>query len=79
MKIWIVIADDTDYDAGEQWIVGAFSSEQRAKMAIETDIAAYEMESLTGKHQYCGNLEHTIEEVNLDENNFLSLYLNNAM
>lgn len=78
MKIFLVIADDIDRDAGESWIVGIFSSEALAKSGIEADEAAYSMESDSGKHQHCGKLVHVTYELTLDENIQEMLYLNGA-
>lgn len=41
MKVWIVQGDDRDYDWGDQWVVGLYSSEEKAKAAAEKDEAEY--------------------------------------
>lgn len=41
MKVWIVNADDHDYDEMSSWCVGAFSSEEKANAAEAADRKAY--------------------------------------
>lgn len=41
MKLWIVTADDHDYDAMSQWVVGVFTSEEKAEAAVERDKKRY--------------------------------------
>lgn len=79
MKIFLVIADDIYQDAGESWIVGVFTSEERAKAGIDADVAAYVMEQDSGKHRWCGTLVHVTYELSLDENTQEMIYLNGAL
>lgn len=78
MKLYLVIADDTYYDAGEQWIVGIFESEALADVAIANDQQAYSMEQDTGKHLHCGTLCHVVTKLELNQPTQELLYLNNA-
>ena len=41
MFVWVVSADDHDYDAMSQWHVGVFHQHSRAIEAMETDRAEY--------------------------------------
>jgi hypothetical protein len=40
--LWLVTADNHDYDVMSQWVVGAFTSKARAKTAIKNDEKGYE-------------------------------------
>ncbi len=58
--MFIVTADDHDYDAMNQWVVGVFSTIEKAKEAVKLD-----------KEEYKGRLKsgpnYDITECNLDE------------
>lgn len=41
MDVWIVNADDHDYDYMSQWCVGVFSSEEKANAAAQADRRRY--------------------------------------
>lgn len=40
-KVWVVTGDDHDYDQMSQWLVGVYSTEDKAKAAAEKDRKAY--------------------------------------
>lgn len=41
MKVWIAEGDDRNYDEGSMWVVGVYSSEEKAKKGAEEDLARY--------------------------------------
>lgn len=65
MKLWIFIADDHDYDAMSQWIVGAFTTEEKAEAAVERDKKRYVKSNFPYSKVERYNFE--IKEVELDK------------
>lgn len=41
MKVWVVYADDHDYDAMSQWLVGVYKSKEEAETAAKNDEDRY--------------------------------------
>lgn len=39
--VWVVVGSDHDYDAGSQWVVGVYLSEESANKAAKADRAKY--------------------------------------
>jgi len=62
MKVCVVTADDHDYDYMSQWLVGVFSTKQRADQAIEADRKAYK-----GHAKKHGGPNYETYEVEIDE------------
>lgn len=65
MKLYVATADDHDYDVMSQWVVGVFTTEELAKLAIEQDKAIY----VASNHPYSKAERYNwyITEVELDE------------
>lgn len=41
MKVWVVEGNDFIYDSGNQWLVGIYSTEEKAEEAVQKDIEHY--------------------------------------
>lgn len=39
--MWVVVGDDSDYDAGSVWVVGVFSTKEKAQSAADADHKKY--------------------------------------
>lgn len=62
MKVWVVNADDHDYDYMSQWHVGVFSSPAKADAAAKADRKAYK-----GHAKKHGGPNYEIIETKIDE------------
>lgn len=65
MILYVVIADDHDYDAMSQWVVGVFTSEEKAEAAVERDKKRYVESNYPFSKVERYNFE--IKEVELDK------------
>lgn len=61
MKVWVVNADDHDYDYSSQWHVGVFSSKAKADAAVQADRKAY-----TGHAKKRGGPSYAVIESEID-------------
>lgn len=62
MKVWVVEGDDYAYDSGDRWLVGVFSTKEKAEEAVEKDVARYK----SAVHPSTKYLDYDIYEKEVD-------------
>lgn len=63
MKVWLVYADDHDYDAMSQWLVGIYDSEPKAINASDKERRRYWEGNPDSKERGLPNIDVTEVEV----------------
>jgi hypothetical protein len=64
MKVWVVYADNHDYDVMSQWLVGVFTSQERAEQEAVMEQGRYrDRRTNPSTDDYCNT---TITETTLD-------------
>ncbi len=63
MKVWIVEGNDFIYDSGDQWLVGIYSTKEKAEEAVQKDTARYK----SAVHPDTKYLNYDVYEREVDE------------